>query len=131
MSRRDRQRPGWVSFPVELDEGEQPPAIFEGDSYVVELSTGEQLWAVYDGTRGFLVCDDQGDAIDDQRNPLANVTRVCVLECGPGFGPSCPKAGEAPRIHLVVASSPALVKIINESQRKARELLGERFGAAS
>jgi hypothetical protein len=37
---------------------------------------------------------------------------------------------DEPAVHLVVAS-PALVKIIDAAQRRARELLGERFGAAS
>jgi hypothetical protein len=122
-------RERWVTLPA--DNSDPKVTIFEGDSYIVELSTGERLWAAYEGTRGFLLCDDAGDVIEDQRNPLANVARVMIDGYRDGFGPSCPKAGEAPRIHLVVASSPALVKIINESQRKARELLGEHFGAAS
>jgi len=38
--------------------------------------------------------------------------------------------GDAPRLEIVVAS-PSLVKILEEAQCKARELLGKRFGAAS
>jgi hypothetical protein len=126
-------KPVWVSLPVE--DGEPLPRLNDGDSYVVRLVDGTELWAVYVVGNGaaFLPCDDEGNEIPtsgyDSPVPL-DVAAVCVSGYGPGFGPSCPVAGAAPRIHLVVAS-PSLVKIINESQRKARELLGERFGAAS
>ena len=133
MSATKRQRPVWVSLPC--DDGEPLPRLYDGDSYVVRLADGTELWAVYvvDSGAALFPCDDEGNEVPtagyDSPVPL-DVAAVCVSGYGPGFGPSCPKAGEAPRIHLVVAS-PSLVKIISESQRKARELLGARFGAVS
>jgi hypothetical protein len=123
----------WVTLPK---DPEDPPArgIWEDDCYIVELSTGEQLWAVF--TSGaFIPCDDEGNEIPTAGfsvpMALTNVERVLIRGYAPGFGPECPKAGQRPRIHLVVAQSPSLVRVINESMVKARELLGERFGAAS
>ena len=127
------RKPVWVSLPV--DDESRIPRLYDGESYVVRLADGTELWAVYEVHHGaaFFPCDDEGNKVPTSGydSPVAlDVVAVCTSGYGPGFGPSCPKAGAAPRVHLVVAS-PALVKIINESQRKARELLGERFGAAS
>lgn len=128
--------PVWVTLPVDLDEGQRAPRLNDGESYVVRVADGTELWAVYEVNQGaaFFPCDDEGNKVPSpgmsEPWPL-DVTAVCVSGYGPGFGPSCPKAGEAPRIRLVVAQSPSLVRVINESMRKARELLGERFGAAS
>lgn len=117
----------WVSLPVE--EGERVPQLFDGDSYIVRRANGEELWANYVVHHGsaFVPCDDEGNEIGE---PLTDVVAVVVRGYRPGFGPSCPKAGEAPRIRLVVASS-ELAKVIDKAQEKARQLLGERFGAAS
>ena len=126
-------KPVWVTLPKDADD-EPARGIYEGDSYIVELTTGEQLWAVFNGS-AFVPCDDEGNEIPSEgfSSPMALhfVERVMVRGHVPGFGPSCPKAGAAPCIRLVVAQSPSLVRIINDSMAKARALIGERFGAAS
>ena len=121
------RKPVWCSLPV--DDGAPLPRLDDGDSYIVRLANGTELWAVYVVGNGawFYPCDDEGNEVGDA---LDNVVAVMTSGYRKGFGPSCPVAGEAPRIHLVVAS-PAIVKIIDQAQKKARELLGESFGAAS
>lgn len=132
-------RPVWVALPVE--DGEPVPRLDEGDSYVVELTTGEQLWANYTRLGGFVPCDDEGNEIVSPGfscpMPLDNVTAVQVRGYVPGFGPSCPKAGAAPEIHLVViqpgqaavVARPLLDRVIAEAMTNARRMLGERYHA--
>lgn len=134
-----RPNPVWVALPVE--DGERAPALFERDSFIVELSTGEQLWANYTRLGGFVPCDDEGNEIASAGfscpMPLDNVTAVQVRGYAPGFGPSCPKAGTAPEIHLIViqpretavVARPLLDRVIAEAMGHARRMLGERYHA--
>lgn len=96
----------WVTLPQDSDD-EPARGIYDGDSYIVELSNGERAWACYSRDGGFELCDDEGNAIDDQRNPLDHVVRVLIRGYVDGFGPSCPKAGEPARVHLVVVQPAA------------------------
>jgi hypothetical protein len=127
--------PIWVTLPKDADD-EPARGIYDGDSYIVELADGEQVWAVYSRAGGFELCDDEGNAIDEQRNPLDHVDRVMIRGYLPGFGPICPKAGAAPEIHLVViqpqqlaATKRLLDRVIVDSMRIARRMLGERYHA--
>lgn len=101
-----RPRPVWATLPERGDFADEHDQnlhlINDGDSYICELATGEQVWAVYSRDGGFELCDDEGTALDDWRNPLDNVRRVMVRGHVAGFGPSCPKAGEPQKIGLVV-----------------------------
>lgn len=134
-----RPSPVWVSLPQDADD-EPARGIELGDSYIVETSTGEQLWAVFDNG-AFTPCDDEGNEIATAGYscPVAldNVSRVMIRGYAPGFGPSCPKAGAAPEIHLVViqpreiafVSRPVLDRVIAESMAHARRLMSERYHA--
>jgi len=131
-----RPRPVWVSLPVE--DGNRSPHLDDGDSYIVELATGEQLWANYNRLGGFVPCDDEGNEIATAGYscPMAldNVTAVMVRGYAPGYGPSCPKAGAAPEIHLVViqpkelalVTRPVLDRVIAGAMARARDLLRGR-----
>ena len=125
--------PVWVTLPQDPDD-EPARGIYDGDSYIVELSDGEQVWACYSRDGGFELCDDAGNAVDDQRNPLTNVRCVMIRGYAPGFGPSCPKAGAAPELHLVViqprelalVTRPVLDRVIAGAMARARDLLRGR-----
>jgi hypothetical protein len=101
----------WIALPVEADADDwrgRRERLNDGDSYIVELADGEQLWAVYSRAGGFVPCDDDGNEIArsglDSPLPLDDVARVLVRGYRAGFGPSCPVAGAAPRVRLVVTA---------------------------
>jgi len=51
----------WVSLPIE--DGNQIPKLWDGDSYLVRLADGLEVWAQYIENRGcyFAPCDDDGE----------------------------------------------------------------------
>jgi hypothetical protein len=81
-TRKNLPGPAWVTLPVPA--GHEPPALFEGDSYLVQRATGEVLWCAYvdrNGCKVFEPCDADGEPIDES---LEDVTAVLATGYGPG-----------------------------------------------
>jgi len=53
----------WVSLPVDLEAGEQPPRLDDLDSYLVRLADGSVCWAIFAVKNGshFERIADRGD----------------------------------------------------------------------
>jgi hypothetical protein len=112
-----RPRPVWATLSEPGGDDHDPNLrdIFDGDSYICELATGEQLWAVFTGG-AFIPCDDEGNEVATAGYscpvPLDNVRRVMVRGHIAGFGPSCPRAGEAAKVGLVVVQPSLTDRVI-------------------
>jgi hypothetical protein len=77
----------WINLPVDVDSGEKPPRLDEGETYTVRLPSGEEReaeWAISHGCRGFEL---DGEPVD-----------VAAVYIGRSYsGPTVPEAKRAER----------------------------------